>query len=130
MARRFDDYDKAFVAGLATVPSVTAAEVSRFGVEHARIGATLAKTWFLGEDLTAAIRFHHDYATLRSAQMPSVVRRLIALALVAETIHARCTRQTDSEEWARGGSFACDVLEIDEDAITEQLDMVEGILGF
>ncbi len=130
MARRFDDYDKAFVAGLATAPSVTAAEASRFGVEHARIGATVAKTWFLGDDLTTAIRLHHEYATLRASQVPSVVRRLVALALVAETIHARCTRQADSEEWARGGSFACDVLEIDEDAIIEQQDMVEGILGF
>jgi len=130
MARRFEDYDTAFVTGLATAPSVTAAEAAKFGVEHARIGATLARTWFLGDDLTMAIRLHHEYATLRAVQVPATVRRLVALALVAETIHARCTRQIDSDEWARGGSFACDVLEIDEDAISEQQDMVEGILGF
>lgn len=130
MARRFDDYDKAFVSGLATAPSVTAAESANFGVDHARIGAILARTWFLADDITVAIRLHHDYAMLRAANVPAAVRRRVALTLVAETIHARCTRQADSEEWARGGSFACDVLEIEEDAIAEQQDLVEGILGF
>lgn len=130
MARRFDNYDQLFLERLAVADSVTALERETFGTDHTMIGGHLARSWYLTDDIAQAIRLHHDYAALRSGTTPKAVQRHVALALVAETIHSRLGRQRDSDEWARGGDFARDVLEIEDSDLDEHADMVEGILGF
>lgn len=130
MVRRFDEYDHEFVESATGETPLTQLERARFGTDHARIGALLAKSWFLPDDIANAIALHHEHTTLYESGVSGMTRRLVALALVAENIHSRMSTGNDCIDWSLGGQTAMDILDITSDDIEEQRDMVEGILGF
>jgi HD-like signal output (HDOD) protein len=88
--------------------SVTALENQRHNINHARVGANLAKIWLLPEEIHAPILWHHDYATLRQGRekIEPAHARHIALVLVAEWIYVKQTTGTESPEWRKGFAFA------------------------
>ncbi len=129
MVRHYPDYDEFYSAAVSGTKSYTEAEQAKYGMDHARVGAQLAQSWHLSEDSCKAIALSHDYLALASDEIPLKVRKLIALALVAEYVHARCTSDAECPDWDKGGNAAIAALGINEDAIEAQKEMVEGILG-
>jgi len=98
-----------------TVPDsedVIAREDRLHKMNHARVGANLAKMWLLPEEIYQPILWHHDYATLQQgrADIPPAYAKQIALALVAEWLFVQQTTGTESAEWRKGGDFALAVL--------------------
>ena len=94
---------------------VTESEDKCHGMNHARIGYHLAKTWFLPEDICQAVLWHHNYAALQdvSSDISMVAARHIALALVAEEIFVRGqSLGKSSPEWVAGSEFALGQLDI------------------
>lgn len=91
---------------------VIAHEDKQHNMNHARVGANLAKMWLLPEEIYHPILWHHEYATLQQGRkdIPGTYALHIALALVAEWIYVRQVKGTESAEWARGGAFALAVL--------------------
>ncbi|MBI1396720.1 MAG: HDOD domain-containing protein [Betaproteobacteria bacterium] len=130
MARRFDEYDHFFLESATGEEPITEIETRTFGTDHARVGAHLAKTWYLPEDITNAIALHHARSALFESGVSAATRRLVALALVAETVHTRLTTGTDCAEWGFAGGFALDVLDLSEEDLAGHQDFVEGILCF
>lgn len=129
MVRRFPEYDRFFASALSGARSFTAAERSHFSVDHACVGAHLARKWQLPDAMAEAIELHHDYDVLAAGNTPEATCRLVALTLAAEHIHARCTTGQDSIEWMKGGDFALEILGATSADIDEHAEMVDGILG-
>jgi HD-like signal output (HDOD) protein len=83
---------------------VVARENKLHRINHARVGANLAKIWLLPEAIYQPILWHHDYSNLAQGREkigPEHARH-IALALVAEWIYVKQTAGTESAEWRNG----------------------------
>lgn len=92
--------------------AITAAEIAKFGIDHASLGARLAQSWQLPEGTTAGIQHHHDIALLQSGSVAREACRLVALSLAAEWIYTRHNVGPKCPEWSRGGDFALNTLNI------------------
>jgi HD-like signal output (HDOD) protein len=62
----------------------TQVEDERHGLNHTLAGALLAETWGIAEEVVAAIRLHHSVEALHDANIPLVVRRLVAANLLVD----------------------------------------------
>ena len=129
MVLRFPEYEDFYSEAASDAQPLAEAESAKFGIDHARVGAELARTWHLPDETCSAIAMSHDYSKLAGDEMPVKERKMIALALVAEYIYARCNSDEPGPDWTAGGNAAIAVLGTSEDAIEEQLQMVEGILA-
>jgi HD-like signal output (HDOD) protein len=111
---------------------VTESEDKCYGMNHARIGYHLAKSWFLPEDICQAVLWHHNYAALQdaSSDISMVTAKQIALALVAEEIFVRGqSLGKSSPEWVAGSEFALGQLDIspaDVDEAAEEIAQEEA----
>ena len=111
----FKDYEPTFPgAKLPVDGSVTVYEDQCYGMNHARVGCQLAKSWLLPDEVCQAVLWHHDYPAVQdgSAGIPEVSGRHIALALVAESLFVKESNGTDSNEWRKGAEFALAALDI------------------
>lgn len=119
----FTDYlDILKVANSEAVQPFTAIEDIEFGVNHAFIGAKLAKEWELSSEYGYAIEFHHDRSMIEGVgptKIPDVSRYFIAISQLAEFLHQRATHQSHTLEWDKLGSACLDVLHITQDRQTE-----------
>lgn len=64
--------------------AVTACEAERYGIDHASIGAALARDWHLTDTIWAPIARHHVWAGEHGPRLPQPSLRLIAVTLLAE----------------------------------------------
>ena len=87
-------------------------ERSRYGFDHALVGATLAQSWHLPTDLWQAIRVHNDYAQPGFAEAPQNKRfaELTALALLAERLLRSHRGSYDAKAWTDEERFVTQVL--------------------
>lgn len=90
----------------------TEVEHARHGVNHALVGASMASSWGLSDDIVQAVALHHDYRIFGQADRPRRVQVLVALALVAERIIQRHQGLNRHGEWQLGGSAALLTLEL------------------
>jgi HD-like signal output (HDOD) protein len=85
----------------------TEIERSRYGFDHASVGATLAQSWHLPPDMWLAIKAHNTYDEAAFAQDPNRDRFAprIALALLAEQLYRMGRHRYDAEAWAAEEAF-------------------------
>ncbi len=101
LMRRFKDYkDTLRLANQDAARGFTEIEDERHGMNHAIVGAIVARNWLLPDALREAILRHHD-ATLFSGQAASEVKNLVALSHLAGQIESRATRNQNDSEWSR-----------------------------
>ncbi|MFN0041130.1 MAG: HDOD domain-containing protein [Burkholderiales bacterium] len=118
MIGKFPGYAKFMkLDDLHTGHAVTADEIVEFGIDHASLGARLAKSWELPDETCTAILSHHDYARLQEGALGKGVCSLVAVSLVAEWLYTRENAGPDCREWSRGKDFALGVLGISEEAL-------------
>lgn len=82
---------------------------------HAVIGSLLAQSWWLPEEISTAIRLHHEYAILQkndSTILPPATRGLIAIAQLAEHIFQHHTGLSKTQEWSKSSEVCLELLEI------------------
>lgn len=112
--------------------NVIAHEDKLHNMNHARVGANLAKMWLLPEEIYQPILWHHDYVMLKQGRddIPAAYGRHIALALVSEWLFVKQTAGKESQEWQQGSEFALAVLNTtqeDLDAAMTQTMQDSGI---
>ena len=127
MANYLDYIDILRAANSESLRAFTEIEDEEMGVDHASIGATLAREWRLPIEYQAAIEFHHDSDAVRGASahvMPDVARYFIALAQLAEYLFQRQTGLNKTQEWGKLGQACLDLLLLqpsDVDALQDTL---------
>ena len=115
MIRQFPTYANFIkVSQLDQERSITADEVDEFGLDHASLGAKIAQSWSLPEEIYLAILNHHEYPLLRGGSVPEGICKLVALALAAEWIYTRHNVGSKCKEWSQCGEGALEALGISE----------------
>ena len=99
--------------------SFTAVEEKEYPTNHAVVGSMLSQSWWLPEEITMAIRHHHDYVVLQqiegSVEIPPTSRSLIATAQLAEHLLQHHTGMSKTREWEKAGAICLDLLGLEED---------------
>jgi HD-like signal output (HDOD) protein len=95
-------------------------ELTLCGVNHARVGFQLARSWELATETQLAIFNHHTYGVdaERRAAAPRLALRLVAIGLVVDTAACRITRMPN-REWEENREFALETLDLDDADIDE-----------
>ncbi len=131
MLRKFPIYaDILDGSALACGDPIIEIEGERYGTNHARVGAHLARSWHLSEPLCFAILHHHDMlwsAEIRSAAEPEA-RVLVAIGLAAEQIYCNATDEA-CHEWDLAGEWALAILDLTPEKLTRILSRIKGSMG-
>jgi HD-like signal output (HDOD) protein len=85
-------------------------------IHHGMVGCLLAQNWWLPEELSLAIRHHHDLAALGGPEsgLPAASRCLIAFGQLAEHVLQQATGASQTREWDKLGAGCLGVLGLDE----------------
>ncbi len=97
--------------------SFTQTENAAHRTDHAVVGAIVAKTWRLPPEIAYAIRLHHDFAALSDSSIPADVRKLVAIACVAEHLVAQHEGVKEQKEWVKHGADCLAHLQIAESEV-------------
>jgi len=127
---RFKNYQSVLgVANQDSERSFTDIEDSEIETNHARIGAVLAQTWCLPEDLCKAIRHHHEAAALSSAdpRLTREARLLISASQLGEHLLQRQLGLSKTQEWDKLGAACLQILEIHPQQLE---DLYAGVAQF
>jgi putative nucleotidyltransferase with HDIG domain len=130
LSERFPDY--ASTLGLANAEferSFTEVEDQQHNTNHAAIGALMARTWGLPEEIVTAILLHHAYSEMEDGATDEMVRGLIALALLAEYAIQKYHGQELFAEWEKGGEQACQFLGIGNDDAADRFDELQELFN-
>lgn len=111
--------------------SYVATENANHRTDHAVVGALVARTWRLAPALMAAIRQHHDLASLGDRFIEPEVHTLVAAGLLADHLLSHQAGQPSDSDWNAYGAKAlawlqvsADELALWEDEVMETLDVV------
>ncbi len=90
------------------------------GMDHAMVGAAMAKEWLFPQELILAIKSHHDVNALTDVSaIPQISRRFIAVAQIAEYLIQRRTGMNSTHEWRKLGAACLETLGITEEGLEE-----------
>lgn len=123
MSMYADYYDILNAANNESELPFTEVEQNEMGIDHAMIGAALAKEWQLPIEFQAAIELHHDVDAIRGLSPhlpPDISRYFIAMAQLAEYLFQRLSGLNKTREWDKLAAACLGVLGIQEEH-TDQL---------
>ena len=105
-------------------------ERARYGFDHAVLGATLAQTWHLSNEMCQAIRFHNCCVETeyRDGAITDSCTRLICVALLAEQLYRIYRGTYDAEAWSAEDAMIAEVLGPVQDRLEPLGDEVARIL--
>lgn len=85
-------------------------------VNHAIVGSLLTSTWWLPDEMSMAIRVHHELETEDSAPsvLPLMSQQFIALAQLSEYLFQFHTGMSKTMEWGKLGNKCLRILDLDE----------------
>ena len=130
LLERFPRYQKTLeIAGQELSVSFTEVEQAHHNTSHTSIGALMARTWGLPEDISNAILLHHNYPVLRDTATPDRVRALIALALVADFAIHKYHGQENMAEWEKGSRLVCDYLGLSSDDLEDRFEELHELFN-
>lgn len=108
LLERFPDYSETWKRANAEPDlPLTSIEDESHMTNHASIGALLARTWGLPDQIHTAILLHHDYRTLEETGTDDVVRGLIALSCLADHAIQKYEGIDRSPEWNKAEKKVC-----------------------
>jgi HD-like signal output (HDOD) protein len=124
----FSDYFETLdLANVEAELPFTTIEDQEYGVNHAFIGAKLAKEWALPGEHRDAIEFHHQVAVIQGrgeVRIPDVSRYYIAMGQLAEYFHQRATLKSQSLEWDKLGDACLELLHLSPERVSEMYDQM------
>lgn len=119
MAHYGDDYlDTLQKANREALAAFTRVEREQHPTTHNIVGCLLARSWYLPDSTSMAIRHHHEIDALLSGdvELPQPSRELIAIAQLAERIVQLNSELNQGCEWEKLGSYCIDTLGLPEKA--------------
>lgn len=132
LMHKFRDYCRLVKAAEAEgALHVTDMECARFGVHHASIGANLAMSWYLPEEIWQSIELHHAYQELaeRAELQRGTTVRLVALGTLADWMYRTYRGVATSEHWEREEELAFALLGVRREDIEPLQSDISRILS-
>ena len=96
-----------------------ATENANHRTDHAVVGALVARTWHLAPELVAAIRLHHDLASIGEEGTEPEVHTLVAAGLLAEQLMRRRDGLDPESEWTQHAARALRWLHLSDDDLAD-----------
>lgn len=103
-------------------------EHKRHGLDHAYVGAMLAKQWSISDEVVDAIRMHHNHEMLCDETIAVPTRALVAMNYVVEKAIQEFRGEPESPEWIQGGVFASEALELSSATVDELCEAIKNRL--
>jgi HD-like signal output (HDOD) protein len=134
MLRRFPSYARILAhANDEAEQSFTQVEqqgLQEFPIDHAMVGYLLAQNWWLTEEISLAIRHHHEVSALDPVNpgLPATSRYLIAMGQTAEHILQELTGGSRTREWSKLGPSCLRLLELPESELPFFCELAVGVL--
>lgn len=104
------------------------------GTNHADMGAMLAKSWSLPQEIIDAIRYHHHLDLLAEDKLPEVSPMavpLVAITQLAEHLIYKRIGSGNTFEWDKVSDIAKRILNIDDSKVDELFEEChEPMAGF
>lgn len=100
----------------------TQTENANHRTDHAVVGAIVARTWRLSDEVAQAIWLHHDFACLDDERFPDTVRHLVAMGLMAEYLVGQHELLASSREWGQHGEACLAHLHVNQDELNHWID--------
>lgn len=94
--------------------------------DHAVVGAIVAKTWLLPEEIALAVRLHHDFTALEDESLPLIVRQLVSMLLITENMVAAHEGVAPLTEWTQHGAACLAMLHVEEQEVTVWSDALHS----
>lgn len=136
LMKKFPGYvDVLKAANTEPEKSFTTIEQLRCPTNHALVGSLMVHSWLLTDELSDAIRHHHDALTLGAAPqgITRAAARMAALGQLAEHLVQRSTGMSMTREWDKLDTVCRQILDIDgsqiETLAAEAPAVVADILG-
>jgi len=107
----------------------TQTENANHRTDHAVVGAIVAKTWNLPQEVALAIRLHHDFSCLNDTAFADQVRQLVALGLIAEHLVHRHEGLPELREWQTHGAACKAFLQINDAEVENWVDELYPLLS-
>jgi HD-like signal output (HDOD) protein len=106
-------------------------ERGQFGMDHAALGARMAKTWMLPETTCDAVLHHHNYDGLmsREIEISDVSVKLISLAMASEWIYTMHVAGKPCMGWDRMGEFALEKLGLEDADLESYVEEAETLIS-
>lgn len=123
LLKHFSQYNKVLdLANHDSEHGFVEIEEAELPTNHAMVGCLMAQSWWLPEEISLAIRNHHDLASLIEAnsETPILSRQLIAIAQLAEHIVQHQHGLSITQEWVKLGDACLKLIGMDK----IQLDML------
>lgn len=101
-----------------------------FPIDHALVGYLLGQNWWLPEEITLAIRHHHERSALVDVNLglSASSRYMIAIGQLAERLVQDLTGGSHTCEWTKLGAACLGVLGLPENEMTFLRDLAVGVL--
>jgi HD-like signal output (HDOD) protein len=113
-----------------TERSFTDVENELLGINHAAVGADLAESWLLPQDMSDAIRHHHSLRGLQQESgLAELPRKLIAISQLAEHLIQFHTGLSHTKEWAKVGPSCLEYLNISDSLLMQMYEESKVIVG-
>jgi HD-like signal output (HDOD) protein len=106
---------------------MVATENANHRTDHAVAGALTARAWRMDGALVAAVRLHHSFEVLGSADTEAEVQTLVALLLVAETLLRRHAGRTPDADWTAHGASALQWLQASPDELAHWEEQLQPV---
>jgi HD-like signal output (HDOD) protein len=105
-----------------------ATENANHKTDHAVVGALVVRVWNMPAELMAAIRLHHDFASLGDSGIEPEVHTLVAAGLVAEHLMRRHEGLPEDADWAGNRDAALDWLQLEAMDIEQWDELLRPLL--
>lgn len=107
------------VVELAGIHDDVRLERKYYGMDHAKLGAFVARFWCLPHSIWMAVGMHHarDELIDRSASCDPLARKLVAIGALADVVVGTRRPLRTSSYWAREERFAAQLLGVSDGAL-------------
>lgn len=128
MLRGVKGYSSTMTEALARKDrTFTQTENANHRTDHAVVGAIVARTWRLPNEVAVAIRLHHDFTALSDGQFDTTERHLVAMGLIADYLVQQFDGAKDLREWERHGPTCLAHLQVSEAEVDLWVDELHPV---
>lgn len=133
LLNRFPYYQEVLLkANAEKTLSFTQVEEIQCPTNHTVIGGLLAQSWWLPEEISVAIKHHHEYGLLKKEDttlLPAATRGLVAISQLAEHLFQHHSGLSQTQEWSKASEVCLELLGLNTEKLSLLYDESAPVLA-